>query len=407
MLIKNKKVLVVVMALSVLPILIGGGIFLSNLTRSSPEWKVPPASIPRFSIAAGSGYSLIIMGDGSLWGWGNNGVGQLGDGTTISRNEPVRVMENVAAVYAGLNTTMMITSDGTLWTSGQLFYGMRHWFFRWTTPNPSTLIPTKIMDNVVVISLCDGEWNHAMAITSDGTLWGWGGNRFGQLGTGTTEDSRPRPARIMDDVIAVSAGYLYTMAITSDGTLWGWGYNRFGQLGDGTTENRHNPVKIMDDVIAVSAGQSRTFAITSNGALWGWGNNESGYLGDGTTENQHSPVKIMENVVAVSAGFSHTMAITSDGGLWAWGCNGIEGVNGFGQHGLGRLGDGTTTARHSPVRVMDNVTAVSAGSGHTLAVTSDGVLWAWGDNSYGQLGDGTKEDHLSPVRIMDNILIVE
>jgi len=104
-----------------------------------------------------------------------------------------------------------------------------------------------------------------------------------------------------------------------------WGDNghegMFGVLGDGTTEDRHSPVRIMNDVIAVSAGSSHSMAITSDGTLWGWGNNWNGQLGDGTTTSNFSPTRIMDDVVAVSAGSAHTMAVTSDGELWAWGSN--------------------------------------------------------------------------------------
>jgi alpha-tubulin suppressor-like RCC1 family protein len=135
----------------------------------------------------------------------------------------------------------------------------------------------------------------------------------------------------MDDVIAVSAGTARTMAIKSDGSLWGWGDNFFGQLGDGTTTARRSPVHIMDDVVAVSAWQNHTMAVKSDGSLWGWGN---GQFGDGNTATHHSPVRIMDNVVAVSVGYRHTMVIKSDSSLWGWGDN-LD----------GQLGDGTDIDR--------------------------------------------------------------
>ena len=338
------------------------------------------------TVSTGWGHTMAVRNDGSLWAWGSNMVGQLGDGTITSRHNPVRVMDNVVAVSAGFDYTMAIRSDGSLWAwglneSGQLGDGT-------TTERHS---PVRVMDNVIAVS---ASLSHTMAIRNDGSLWAWGSNGVGRLGDGTTTN-RHSPVHIMNNVIAVSAAPNHTMAIRSDGSLWAWGNNGSGQLGD-TIANQRTPVRIMDNVTAVSAGFDYAMAIRTNGSLWAWGNNSVGRLGDGTTINRHSPVHIIDNVVAVSAGSNHTMAIRTDGSLWAWGSNGV-----------GRLGDGTTTERHSPVHIMNNVIAVYAGINHTMAIRSDGSLWAWGWNSHGQLGDGTTTNRHSPVRIMDNVKIPE
>ena len=145
--------------------------------------------------------------------------------------------------------------------------------------------------------------------------------------------------------------------------------------------------------MTVSNGNLHTMAIRADGSLWAWGANSDGRLGDGTITNRHTPVRIMDNVSTVSSSNSHTMAIRTDGSLWAWGWN-----------NFGQLGDGTTTNRHSPVRIMENVSAVSAGHFHTMAIRTDGSLWAWGWNEYGQFGDGTTTDRHSPVRIKDSVM---
>ena len=155
----------------------------------------------------------------------------------------------------------------------------------------------------------------------------------------------------MNDVVAVSIGRYYIMIIKKDGSLWAWGSNNEGQLGDGTTESRSEFVWIMDNVSAISAGVEHSYAIKNDGSLWAWGSNGKGQLGIGSADwkSHPNPTKVMDNVVAVSASSStwnssYVMAITADGDLWAWGAN-----------GMGQLGDGTTTDRYSPVKIMDSV----------------------------------------------------
>jgi len=200
------------------------------------------------------------------------------------------------------------------------------------------------------------------------------------------DDRQPTPPTIQKNRISV--GDEHSISIMTDRSLWGWGNNLQGQLGDGTNMHRHNPIHIMDDAIAVSAGWVRTMAIRGDGSLWGWGNNGNGQLGDGTYIQRFSPVRIMDDVIAVSAGSTHTMAIRDDGSLWGWGNN-----------WSGQLGGGAASNYRTPIWIVDDVIAVSAGAGHTMAIRSDGSLWAWGNNWNGQLGDGTTIDRHIPTLI--------
>jgi len=353
-----------------------------------PQQDVINLDVTGMTIAAGSGVSFAIQPDGSLWAWGEGGF-SLGDGSTFpfeDHHTPVWIMDNIAVVSSGGSHTMAITNDGNLWGWGT---NMRGQVGDGTTDFTSS--PVWIMDNVATVSTGS---NHTVAIRTDGSLYVWGENHLGQLGDGTREN-RYSPTRIKTNVIAVSAGSNHTAAITSDGSLWTWGSNGQGQLGDGGFTTRDVPEVILHDITAVSAGMYHTMAITAESSLLAWGATLNGRLGNGIGESgqQFTPVWIMDDVVAVSANSAfyrtsgHTMAITSDGGLWAWGSN-----------DWGQLGGGTVNvSQYTPIRILDDVLAVSAGEGHTMAITADGSLWAWGHNDQGQLGDGTTSNRHTPM----------
>jgi len=304
---------------------------------------------------------------------------------------------NAVSIAVSDARSFAIMENGDLWDWG------RDW-------GPSKREPTKIIEDANAVFA--GTSSTFTAITSDGALW-VGGRRI----TGKRNEIfryieflvvpfrawqfTRAPEIIMNNVtfvaISGSGDWGNVMAITSDGRLWGWGSNNHGQLGIYSTKSDYSrPIRVKNDVVSVSVDRiGSTFAITSDGALWSWGNNSRGQLGNGTTENSRSPVRVMDNVVALSSGGSRAFAITSDGILWGWGSN---------QNG--RLGDGVVRDRHSPVQIMENVTAVSASEFTAFAITSDSTLWSWGSNGSGQLGDGTTEDRFEPVRIMDDVVAV-
>ena len=332
------------------------------------------------TIAAGGDHTVALKSGGTVWAWGNNEAGQLGDGTFLnSRLTPVQVMglTGVMAIAAGEDHTVALRSEGTVWAwgrnrSGQLGDGS-------TT---GRFAPVQV-SGLTSVQAIDADGSHTVALKSDGTVWAWGRNSFGQLGDGsTTNRSTPVQVSNLTGVQAIAAGGEHTVAaLQSDGTVWAWGNNDSGQLGDGSTTSRLTPVQVsnLTGAQAVAAGWAHTVALKSGGTVWAWGSNESGQLGDGSTTDRSAPVQVMvlTGVMAIAAGGDHTVALKSDGTVWAWGAN-------WG----GQLGDGSTTNRLTPVQAsnLSGVQAIAAGAGHTLALKSDGTVWAWGWNSSGPLG---------------------
>jgi hypothetical protein len=243
---------------------------------------------------------------------------------------------------------------------------------------------------------------HTCVLTTAGAVACWGYNLFGQLGNGTTTSSLLPVAvtGLTSGVTNVSAGNLHTCAITASGGLKCWGSNN-GKLGDGTVTQRTTPVDVVgltSNVIAVSASDVHTCALTSSGGVKCWGSNSSGQLGDGTQTARSAPVDVVgltSGVVAIATGEYHTCALTSSGGVKCWGMN-----------SSGRLGDGTSTTRNTPVDVVNmtsGVIAITAGDMHTCALKSAGSVsvYCWGYNGSGQVGDGTQTSRNTPALVSE------
>ncbi len=256
---------------------------------------------------------------------------------------------------------------------------------------------------------------HSLVLTSDGSVYIWGNGGSGQLGNGATADSLVPGAIDTTGVLAgktitqIAASDYGSLALTSDGLVYTWGYGTGGQLGNGTAADSLTPVAVdTTGVLAgktithITAGSEHSLALTSDGSLYAWGPNWSGQLGNGTITNSSVPVAVDttgvlagKTIVQASAGYGHSLVLTSDGSVYAWGTN-----------GFGGLGNGTAVDSLIPVAVDTTgtlagktVTQVAAGFYHSLALTSDGSLYAWGPNWFGQLGDGTTDGSLVPVAV--------
>jgi alpha-tubulin suppressor-like RCC1 family protein len=361
----------------------------TTISKTTPV-QIYPSNISTWKkVSIDYSHALAIRNsDSSLWTWGLNNAGQLGDGTTINKSTPIKIGNSSWAQVAGNGSfSMAIDVTGALYTWGQNNNGQ---LGSGTTINRSS--PVQIgTSSWSVISAGDLR---AAAIDINGQLYLWGFNTQGQLGDGTTIN-KSSPVKIgASSWTSVTTGFSHSVGLTIDKSLFTWGFNSTGQLGDGTTINKSSPVKIGTSSWTIAgAMHASTGAIDITGALYVWGLNASGQIGDGTTINKSSPVKIgSSSWTFVAPPDSNTMAIRIDGALFAWGNNG----------GGGGLGDGTTVNKSSPVKIgSSSWTTVGTGGGinHSFGIFQNGTLYTWGMNNFGNLGDTTTVNKSSPVQV--------
>jgi len=336
---------------------------------------------------------------GTLWNWGLNSSGQLGDNNPENKSSPVQTVSggtNWKQVSVGSSHAAAIKTDGTLWLWGDGSTGLTG---DNTTTSRSSPVQT-VSSGANWKQVSAGATNTA-AIKTDGTLWAWGLNQFGGVGDNTTI-SRSSPVQTVSSGTnwkQVSAGGAHTAAIKTDGTLWLWGSNVYGRLGDNSNIPKSSPVQTVSSGTnwkQVSAASFHTAAIKTDGTLWLWGFGEN--IGDNSAINKSSPVQTVSsgtNWKQVSAGGLRTTAIKTDGTLWLWG-----------RGEVGGLGNNSIIDRSSPVQTISSGTnwkQVDAGHLHVAAIKTDGTLWLWGWNSYkGQLGDNTAIDRSSPVQTVSS-----
>ena len=344
--------------------------------------------MPHSRLAAGRSHAMIIADDNSLWAWGSNWRGQLGDGTTENRVNPVKVLDDVTMAVAFDNSSMAIRKDKTLWAWGDNTRGLLG-----DGTISSRNKPVKVMDDVVHVDMAR---NYTLFVKSDGSLWGWINpnalNDFWPpffLNDIVVED-RFAPVKLINEgVTFVSASLSHIMVIKEDNTLWGWGLISDGAVGiDPEVLRTHEdgiyePSFIMNNVTHVLAELEHTSVITEGGELWAWGLD---YLMTGTRMQSGIPVKLMDNVAMTPTANQSMMTITPNGDLISWVrmWNMDERDRSEFETGI-RL---STLTIENPLLIMENVAEAVTGSRFDFMIikTNDNEIWAWGNNDFGQLG---------------------
>jgi alpha-tubulin suppressor-like RCC1 family protein len=418
------------------------------LLPAGPACSDKPAN-KNTQTAAGGFHSVCIKDDGSVWTWGLNAWGQLANGrmggldgwrenTSIpapAKDAAGNKLSGIVFIAAGYHHTVALKKDGTLLAWGANSYGQLSDDTRDDRPLPVQVKGANGKGFLADIVKIAAGYHYTAAVKKDGTVWIWGHNGSGmwgqggggQLGDGTDGKGENRfiltPVQVkgpggkgyLSDVKDIAGCARHTVALKKDGTIWAWGSNGSGQLGDGTTSNNFFPVQVkgpggqgyLTGIKAVAAGVAYSVVLAEDGGVLAWGNNHFGQLGDGSTNNSLLPVRVkapsgtgeLKGAAAISAGSRHILALTGEGTVLAWGFN-----------GSGQLGDGTLLSRSVPApvsgpntNILSDVSGISAGYEHSLALKKNGLLLAWGGNSAGQLGsaDKTTLDAVTPVFVRE------
>ncbi len=372
--------------------------------------NLPPS--PIVQVWGGGRHTMALLTNGSVWTWGSDVSGKLGDNqscvdytdTSHDSHLPLRVhgpgnvgyLNSIIAVSAGESHNTALKSDGTVWTWGWNALGQ---LGDGTTNDAHTPVQVVGLTNIVAIS---GRGYHTLALKSDGTVWAWGLNSSGQLGNGSTSFTMlPMQVKGLTNPANISAGYTISMARMSNGTLQVWGTDRKGEMGQGISNYiSYVPVPVpgISNVISVSADFQEPEALKADGTIWMWGWNNLGQLGIGTTNDTNVAMQVLNLTNMIFAGMTgdrDNCAIRADHTVWTWGRN----YN-------GQLGIGTMDQDAHPIPVQvppfgnANVVLVQTPDWHSLALEADGTLWGWGANDHGQLGNTTTNDSYSPAPVL-------
>ncbi|MSQ79862.1 MAG: T9SS type A sorting domain-containing protein, partial [Flavobacteriaceae bacterium] len=422
-----------------------------------------------FSKSSHGLHTITVGDDGIVYAFGYNGDGILGDNTTTERKIPIKVLKgaysgttylgdnanNPIISVAGYYHSIALAADGSVYAFGHNGHGE---LGDNTTTNRATPIQvlkgaysgtTYLGDNAnnPIISVSAGGM-HNIALAADGSVYAFGWNNYGQLGDNTTTN-RATPIQVLkgaysgttylgdnanNPIISVAAGWYHNIALAADGSVYTFGYNAQGQLGDNTTTNRATPIKVLkgaysgttylgdnanNPIISLVAGDYHSIALAADGSVYAFGWNGDGPLGDNTTTDRATPIKVLKGaysgttylgdnannpIISVAGGDYYSIALAADGSVYA-----------FGNNRHGQLGDNTTTNRATPINVLkgaysgttylgDNannpIISVAAGAYHSIALAADGSVYTFGRNANGQLGDNTTTNRATPIQVL-------
>lgn len=308
----------------------------------------------------------------------------------------VPAVEAAPMVAAGASYSLALRSDGTVWGWGSNTYGQIG-----GSAGGQRTTPSAIAGLAGIVQIAAGGY-HGVALDAAGAVWTWGYNAYGQLGDGTA-GNRATPARVpgLSGIVQISAGTFHTLALDSAGNVWSWGANFAGQLGNGMAVGGSGCqiflcasvpqwVPGLSGATRVAAGGNQSFALLADGSVRGWGENHAAQLGDGSQSSRPEPVRIgtLSGITQIASGGFHTLSLSGSRQLHAWGT---------GQQG--QLGDGSLVTRAAPgvLGQPGDTIQIAAGEAHSVALIADGSLRAWGYNADGQLGDGTRNPRATPV----------